>query len=80
MTEVRHDPNLPPDPEAYDSPRAARARAKGLAAPYIAGGQDPDPARGRREEGLYLRILLAMVVLVVLGGFVLGAIANLMGG
>jgi hypothetical protein len=33
---------LPPDPDAYDSPRAAQARARGLAAPYIAGGEDPD--------------------------------------
>ena len=36
---------LPPDPEAYDSPRAAQARARGLAAPYIAGGHDPDLER-----------------------------------
>ena len=31
-----------------------RARARGLAAPYIAGGRDPDPA-GRREERFYGR-------------------------
>jgi hypothetical protein len=64
--------NLPPDPDAYDSPRNARARAKGLEAPYIAGGVDPDPGPGRREERYYLRLLVAMVASLILGGFVLG--------
>lgn len=68
---------LPPDPEAYDSPRAERARARGLASPYIAGGGDPNLPAARREERYYLRILLAMVIVVVLGGFVLGFLANL---
>ncbi|HXI46292.1 MAG TPA: hypothetical protein VNH13_08320 [Candidatus Acidoferrales bacterium] len=72
--------HLPPDPEAFDSERAQHARARGLAAPYIAGGSDPDPEPGRREERFYLRILLAMVGVLVLGGFVLGIIANLIGG
>jgi hypothetical protein len=71
---------LPPDPDAYDSPRAERARARGLAAPYIPGGQDPDPERTRREERRLLRILLAMVVIVVLGAFLLGVVENLIGG
>jgi hypothetical protein len=71
---------LPPDPEAYDSPRAERARAKGLAAPYIPGGQDPDLERTRREERRYLRILVAMVVIVVIGAFALGVLENLLGG
>jgi hypothetical protein len=71
---------LPADPEAYDSPRAERARARGLSAPYIAGGRDPDPASARREERYYLRILVAMIVLVVLGGFVLGFLASALGG
>lgn len=70
---------LPPDPEAYDSPRAVQARARGLAAPYIAGGEDPDMARARREERRNLRILIAMVVVIVLSGFVLGYVANLLG-
>ena len=51
-------PTLPPDPVAYDSPRAVRARAKGLQAPYIAGGNDPDPAAGLAEERHYTRLLL----------------------
>jgi hypothetical protein len=67
----------PPDPQAYDSPRAEHARARGLAAPYIAGGLDPDPESGRRDERHYLRILIAMVLVIVIGGFVLGFLFNL---
>jgi hypothetical protein len=68
----------PADPAAYDSPRASGARARGLAAPYIAGGRDPDPDSGRREERFYLRILVVMVIAIVLAGFVLGALASLL--
>jgi hypothetical protein len=68
---------LPPDPAAFDSPRAERARARGLAAPYIDGGRDPNYPAARREERYYLRILLVMVIAIVLGGFVLGFLANL---
>jgi hypothetical protein len=70
-------PRVPPDSDAYDAPRAVQARARGLAAPYIAGGEDPDMAATRRRERRYLRLLVAMVVVVVLAGFVLGAIAKL---
>lgn len=70
---------LPADPAAYDSPRATQARARGLSAPYIAGGTDPDPEAGRREERRYLRLLIAMIVVIVLSGFVLGFLANLLG-
>ena len=70
---------LPPDPEAYDSERNAHARARGLAAPYIAGGRDPDPEPGRREERFYGRLLLIMVGVIVAMGFVLGIIANMIG-
>jgi hypothetical protein len=70
---------LPPDPEAYDSPRAVQARARGLAAPYIPGGLDPDPDATRRQERRYLRLLIAMVIVLVLSGFVLGYIAILLG-
>jgi hypothetical protein len=69
--------NLPPDPEAYDSERSAHARARGLAAPYIAGGRDPEPDAGRREERFYLRLLLIMVAVIVAAGFVLGIVANI---
>ena len=72
-------PQLPADPDAYDSPRATQARARGLSAPYIAGGLDPDPDAARREEQRNLRLLIAMVVVIVLAGFVLGVIANALG-
>jgi hypothetical protein len=72
-------PQLPPDADAYDSERNAHARARGLAAPYIAGGRDPEPEVGRKEERFYGRLLLAMVGLIVLGGFALGIISNLLG-
>jgi hypothetical protein len=69
---------LPPDPAAYDSPRAERARAKGLKAPYIAGGDDPDIATARAEERRLWRILVAMVVVIVLAGFVIGTLVALL--
>ncbi len=79
MNEPQQQPvRLPPDPEAYDSVRAQHARARGLSAPYIAGGRDPDPEQGRREERFYLRLLALMVVALVLGGFVVGLVLALL--
>lgn len=69
----------PPDPVAYDSERNAAARKRGLSTPYIPGGRDPDQAAAEREERRYVRILLAMVITIVLSGFVLGIIAALLG-
>ena len=63
---------LPPDPAEYDSARAQIARAKGLEAPYIAGGQDPDPEAGLEEERHYGKLLLWMVLALIFGGFVIG--------
>jgi len=77
MTTPTERPSLPPDPDQYDAERNEHARKRGLAAPYIAGGRDPDPAAGKAEERRYLRWLLAMVVVIVLSGFVLGILANL---
>lgn len=70
---------VPPDPQAYDSPRAQRARAKGLEAPYITGGYAPDAARARAEERRLGRILLVMVALIISAGFILGAIVAMLG-
>ena len=39
-----------------------------------------DPTLALREERRYVRLLLAMVVAVVLAGFVLGILGNLFGG
>ena len=67
---------LPPDPEKYDDPRAELARARGLDAPYIPGGEDPEPEAARREDRVYGRLLIAMVIAIVAGGFVLGIVIN----
>ena len=70
---------LPPDPVAYDSPRAVRAREKGLEAPYIAGGNDPDPGPGLAEERRYTRLLIAMAAVIVASGFIIGTVIALIG-
>jgi hypothetical protein len=69
-------PQLPPDPAAYDHPRAELARAKGLDTPYIPGGDDPESESARREERTLARVLLVMVVVIILAGFVLGALGT----
>lgn len=68
-------PSLPPDPAKYDAPRNVAARSRGLAAPYIAGGEDPDLAETLRRERRDLRLLIGMAVGLVLLGFVLGIVA-----
>ena len=74
------DATLPPDPAAYDSERNQHARKRGLSAPYIAGGLDPEPDAGRAEERRYLRWLIAMVTVLILSGFVVGILGKLIGG
>lgn len=71
--------DLPTDPVAYDSPRAVRARKKGLPGPYIAGGDDPDPEAGRAEERRYGRLLVAFAATIVAAGFIIGTIIALAG-
>ena len=71
--------SLPPDPAAYDTERNRAARQRGLSTPYIPGGRDPDQTAAEREDRRYLRILLAMVIVIVLAGFVLGIVAALAG-
>ncbi len=70
---------LPPDPVAYDAPRNEHARRRGLQQPYIAGGEDPEIATTLRTERRYLRILVGMTLVIVLGGFVIGIIGALIG-
>jgi hypothetical protein len=69
----------PPDPELFDTPRAVIARAKGLEAPYIAGGDDPDIGPALAEDRRYWRLLVAMVITIVAAGFVLGIVIALVG-
>lgn len=72
-------PTLPPDPEAYDAERNVHARKRGLSAPYISGGRDPNPEAGLAEERRYLRWLVIMVVFLAFGAFVIGIVASLLG-
>lgn len=80
MTSVTDAPAAPdPDPARYDSPRAVRARAKGLKGPYITGGEDPDPAAGLAADRRYVRLLVAMVITIVAAGFIIGTLIALAG-
>lgn len=72
--ERREREPLPPDPAAYDEPRSEIARRRGLDAPYIAGGRDPEIERTRQEERRLLRLLIAMVVVIVAAGLGLGIV------
>jgi hypothetical protein len=71
---------LPPDPERFDEYRNVAARKRGLTKPYIAGGDDPDIDTTLARERPYVRILVAMVVLIVLLGFVLGIASSIITG
>lgn len=55
------------------------ARQRGLASPYPPGGVDPAPEAGRREERFYLRLLVGMVLLIVLGGLAISVIGLVLG-
>ncbi len=94
MTDERDRPAAPaqPAPRAPAQPtqtggplapsegeRQQAARARGLSAPYIGGGRDPNPEAGAREDRFYGRLLLAMVLVIVIGGFILGVVANVLG-
>ena len=70
-----HDPQ-PPDHEVRPaaeghpierepSERDLAARARGLAAPYLPGGRDPDPQATSKEERRYIVALIGMVALIV---------------
>jgi hypothetical protein len=81
-------PTLPTDERSEDgsaelpreafTERAAAARARGLPAAYIAGGDDPELEAELARERPYVRLLVLMIVAIVLGGFVLGLIGMLL--
>jgi hypothetical protein len=70
---------LPPDPAKYDEVRNEHARRRGLNAPYIAGGDDPDLDQELARERPYVRILLGMVGLIIFLGFFLGFLSAIIG-
>lgn len=51
---------LPPVTE-----RELAARRRGLASAYIPGGDDPEMAETHRRERRYVRLLIAMIVIIV---------------
>jgi hypothetical protein len=53
------------------APRGQMARARGLAAPYIPGGRDPNPEATARAERRYIQLLILMVAVIVGGGFII---------
>lgn len=67
-----HPEPLPPDPAKYDEVRNEHARRRGLKAPYIAGGDDPELDEALARERPYVRILLIMVALIIFLAFFLG--------
>jgi hypothetical protein len=73
------NPNLPPDPGKYDEYRNVAARRRGLEQPYIAGGDDPQLGETLTRERPYVRLLVGMVLVIVLGGFILGFATAILG-
>lgn len=71
MSDTTPEP-LPPDPAKYDEVRNEHARKRGLDAPYIAGGDDPQLGESLASERPYVRILIAMIALIIFLGFFLG--------
>lgn len=67
--------DLPPVTE-----RELAARRRGLAAAYIAGGDDPDPERTRREEARFVRLLIFMVAAIVGGSLLVTFVGLIMAG
>ena len=79
--ETRREPQAQAGPLApSETERAAHARARGLDAPVIPGGRDPEPDEGLREDRTYGRLLLVFVAVIVSAGFVLGIIATILTG
>lgn len=73
-TPSRRGPMTMTDYERAMTERSQHARARGLAAPYIPGGEDPDPEATAREERPYLRLLVLMIAGIIIGAFALSII------
>ena len=77
ITDAVFDSIQPRPGKAMPWPPAADQR--GLASPYPPGGADPDPVAGQREDRYYLRLLIAMILLIVLSGFAVTIIGLMLG-
>lgn len=77
MTDEPRTP-VPPDPAKYDEARNVAARKRGLEQPYIVGGEDPELPKTLQRERPYVQMLIAMVVFILLIGFVLGVAGALL--
>ena len=77
ITDAVFDSIQPRPGKAMPWPPAADQR--GLASPYPPGGADPDPVPGQREDRYYLRLLIAMILLIVLSGFAVTIIGLMLG-
>ena len=62
------------DYEKATTERNIAARARGLNAPYIAGGEDPNPEATAVEERRLTRLLVGMVLVIVVGGFLISIV------
>ncbi|MEO8228657.1 MAG: hypothetical protein ABI628_02725 [Chloroflexota bacterium] len=72
-------PGSPAPHPGRSVPWPPTAGQRGLASPFPPGGIDPAPDAGQREERLYLRLLVGMVLLIVLGGLGIGIIGLVLG-
>jgi hypothetical protein len=70
---------IPADPAKYDEPRNEHARRRGLQQPYISGGEDPELSETLARERPYLRLLIGMVLVIVIGGFIVGFATAILG-
>ncbi len=73
-----HDPLRSADPEVYDSPRAQRARDKGLPGAVHHRWRGTRRAAGTRRGTSAGALARAMVAVIVAAGFVLGVIVALL--
>jgi hypothetical protein len=72
---LRGTPGIPRAGESARGTPGIPSRPRGLAAPYIPGGDDPEIAETRRRERPYMRMLIGMVVVIVGGTLVLTILA-----
>jgi hypothetical protein len=68
------------DYERATTERARHARARGLAAPYIPGGEDPEAEATARRERALMRLLIVMVVAIITGGFAISIVGLIITG